>query len=554
MESARRGLIPAVLLLAASVVAGCAGAPSRSVRPAPEPPPAPVSLSAAEPVPPPAVLGARPGPEGRPAAPPSPEPKWRLDRGPADPREVELAAPPEIPGPAAPETFPIPDRPEIGAVFDEFTGIQSRGLGQVFQRGERYLPMIRSILADEGLPEELAYLALVESSFHPHARSPANAVGLWQFIESTGRASGLRIDWWVDERLDPEASTRAAAVHLKELYARFGDWNLALAAYNAGPGGVARAQAAARAECFWEISEAGALRAETRRYVPKFYAAVQLSRDPEAHGLPSAGGAAPLAYETTRVDSPVDLRTAARLAGTTVEELRELNPALKRGCTPPGSRAYPLRVPVGTSRRLREGLAAIPLSERLTFRRYQVRPGDTLWEIARVHGSPPQAVVELNGLSDPRRLQPGQELVLPTAGGRTGPDVPRVAASGAGGPRGVGQTVLGKTHVVRPGETVWGIARLYRVSSEELIRWNGLGRAALVRPGDRLAVAPPPPAGVRTAQVPRVHVVQPGENLWAISRRYGVSLPQLLERNGLTSSAVLRPGDRLVVASAGDPS
>lgn len=457
--------------------------------------------------------------------------------------------------------FPVPDRPEIGAVLEELTGARGRGLVEVFRRGAPYLPMIRRILAEEGLPEELAYVALVESAFHPDARSPANAVGLWQFIEATGRASGLRIDWWVDERLDPEASTRAAAAHLKELYARFGDWNLALAAYNAGPGGVSRAQAAARADCFWELSAAGALRAETRRYVPKFYAAVQMARDPEAHGLPAGTEASPPSYETVWVDAPVDLHTAARLAGAALEELRALNPALKRGCTPPGAQAYPLRVPAGTGGRLAQGLAAIPASERLTFRRYQVRSGDTLWEIARTHGAPVAAVAELNAIADPRRLRPGQEIVIPVPRGGTGSD-PVLKTRKA---RSDETSERVAAHVVRPGETVWAIARLRGVSSEDLMRWNGLDRRALVRPGDRLLLEPPAgdggagpqaprPFASRAAPAQRVHVVRPGESLWGIARQYGMPLDALLERNGLVPSSILRPGDRLLVGSGEGPS
>ncbi|MEW6487412.1 MAG: LysM peptidoglycan-binding domain-containing protein [Thermodesulfobacteriota bacterium] len=457
--------------------------------------------------------------------------------------------------------LPVPDRPEIGAVLDEFAGMRGRGLGEVFRRGARYLPMIRHILAEEGLPEELAYVALVESSFHPDARSPANAVGMWQFIESTGRASGLRIDWWVDERLDPEASTRAAAAHLKELYARFGDWNLALAAYNAGPGGVSRAQAAARAECFWELSAAGALRAETRRYVPKFYAAVQMARDPEAHGLPAGTAAAPPSYETVWVDAPVDLRTAARLAGAALAELRALNPALRRGCTPPGTQAYPLRVPAGTAGRLAQGLAAIPASERLTFRRYQVRPGDTLWEIARSHGAPAAAVAELNAIADPRRLRPGQEVVIPVPRGGAGSE-PALKTRAA---RSDEASEGAATYVVRPGDTVWGIARQQGVSSEDLMRWNGLDRRGRLRPGDRLVLGSGAETGravgstrdaprPRVASGERVHVVRQGESLWGIARQYGVPLAQLLERNGLEPSSILRPGDRVVVDGGLDPS
>lgn len=591
----RRGLCEVLLVALALALAGCAGAPPRSTAPEPDPPervaaeaaaPAPAIRPAPDPVPPlpPAAKAAprlpkadvppraAPVPDSEPAPPVARLPERALEPAPAasPPGAVAEEEAAELCEESAEALealeswgFPVPDRPEIGAVLDEFTGTRGRGLGEVFRRGARYLPMIRHILAEEELPEELAWVALVESSFHPDARSPANAVGLWQFIESTGRASGLRIDWWVDERLDPEASTRAAAAHLKELYARFGDWNLALAAYNAGPGGVSRAQAAARADCFWELSAAGALRAETRRYVPKFYAAVQMARDPEAHGLPARTHAAPPSYETVWVDSPVDLRTAARLAGAPLAELRALNPALKRGCTPPGTQHYPLRVPAGTAGRLAKGLAAIPASERLSFRRYQVRPGDTLWEIARTHGAPAAAVAELNAIADPRRLRPGQELVIPVAQAQSGAGPGRALKTS---PERTDEASEGSAvYVVRPGETVWGIARLHGVSSEDLIRWNGLDRRALVRPGDRLVLGPAAGRGVsgqatqraspsRVAAGGRVHVVRPGDSLWGIARQYGVPLALLLERNGLEPSSILRPGDRLVVGSGADPS
>jgi len=575
-------------ILAGSLLAGCAGAPTRSEAPgapalptlppeAAEPtiPPAASTVQASSVVPPTSAAAPAPAlvPVPVPVPVPAPEPT-RLVAGEAPLAVLRLpaphapvgepgcaAVPPDAPAeagtsapgvadgpsaePAAPR-FPIPDRPEIGAVVDEFCGSLSRAVGDALQRGERYLPMIRSILAEEGLPEELAYLALVESAFHPHARSPAAAVGLWQFIESTGRASGLRIDWWVDERLDPEAATRAAARHLKELYARFADWDLALAAYNAGAGGVGRALTSRGAEGFWELSAAGGLRAETRRYVPKFYAAVRIAQDPEAHGFAPPGSVAPIRYETVWVDSPIDLRTAARVSGANLETLRRLNPALQRGCTPPGTQDYPLRVPAGTASLVAERLAAIPLADRLTFRRYQIRPGDTLWEIARAQGAPAKAVAELNDIADPRRLRPGQELVIPTLQG-----APRVAnLKAASVPTDRDRGIQG-SHVVRSGETVWGIARARGVSAEDLLRWNGLDRRAVVRPGDALALRPGRTPQARGADS-RVHVVREGESLWAISRRYGVSLSQLLERNGLRPSVVLRPGDRLVVGVGED--
>ncbi len=439
--------------------------------------------------------------------------------------------------------FEIPDRPEVLDVVAEWSGGRRRlTLDSALRRGERYLPMIREIFREEGVPEDLAYLALVESHFHQDARSPAAALGLWQFIESTGRACGLRIDWWVDERLDPEASTRAAALHLKELYARFQDWELALAAYNAGPNGLERAIRRGAGSDFWELAEGRVLRAETRRYVPKFYAALHLARSAEVGAGEELDPVEPLRYDTVRIDSPVDLRTAARAAGVPVARLRELNPALRRGCTPPSAEPFALRVPEGTGGAVGEALAKMPPSQRLDFVRYRLKPGDTLWGISRRYGAPVAAIMELNALRDARRLRPGHELVLPVPSGRNG------TAAAARAPSGPARAEPG-VHVVAAGETVWSIARRHGVAVRDVLQWNRLGSSAVVRPGDRLRVKGPraaprePPAGSD------VHVVSRGESLWAIARRYGLSLEELLERSGLSASSVLRPGDRIVVGA-----
>ncbi len=428
----------------------------------------------------------------------------------------------------------------MSELLAELQGGRRLTLSRALGRGQRYLPMIQRILAQEGLPEDLAYLALVESHFQPDARSPAGAVGLWQFIATTARASGLRVDWWVDERLDPELATRAAARHLKELYAQFNSWDLALAAYNAGPGGVSRMLAATGARTFWELVAAGAVRSETARYVPKFYAAVAVAREPDRYGVEVVGRQAPLAYDTVRVDTPVDLVTAARLCGAAPARLVRLNPALVRRCTPPGQGRYPLRVPPGSGNRLVRALDGLSPAERLSFQRYRLRAGDTLWGVGRRFGTRPTAIAQLNGITDPRSLRPGRELVVPVPAGGLKRRSSPVDGGGHGRP----------VHVVRPGDTVSGIARAYGTTVERILAWNGLGRDGLIRPGQVLAVG----AALRVAAggAP-VHVVRPGDTLWALARRYGVSLSDLRRWNGLPPGAVLRPGDRLRVAGD-DPS
>ncbi len=530
------------LLLVLGVCTGCATAPPRPAGPVAAPPSPPAGA------PPPSSagpLGSAPAPpapaEPSPAAsgvPALPAPPPILGRGP-EPVPPDALPTPAAPilegeGAPAPQALPVPEHPAVDTLLAEFSGPRRRGLADALRRGQRYLPMIREIFRQEGLPEDLAFLALVESHFRPDARSRAGAVGLWQFIRSTARMSGLRVDWWVDERLDPEASTRAAALHLRELYERFGDWNLALAAYNAGPGAVSRAISRRGSRSYWDLMTAGELRSETCRYVPKFYAAVAIARDPEAYGLVRPDPEPALRYDTVWVKSPVDLITAARLAGVAPARLRELNPALLRGCTPPGADRYPLRVPPGLGEAVASALEGLPPERRLSFRRYRVRPGDTLWGIGRRFGTRPAAIAELNGIRSPRALRPGAELAVPVPAGRARA---RVAAAGP--------APAGPVHEVRRGESLWSIARQHGVTTRQLAAWNGLDPRGVIRPGQRLRLAPP---GVPAPEARgEVYVVRRGDTLWGIARRYGVGLHDLLRWNRLPEDHVLRPGEQIRV-------
>lgn len=498
-----------------------------------------------------------PGDAGSPAEP-----------GDGAPRAVAVSPPgPEVPaaGPAALPQEPqapttgaagepgrpalaVPDRPSVQRIVEEMSGVGQRSTAEALARSGRYLPMIREVFAVRGLPAGLAYLALVESHFDPSACSPAGAMGLWQFIESTARSCGLRVDWWVDERLDPEASTRAAAAHLTDLYRHFGDWDLALAAYNAGPGAVARALSSAGADSYWELRQGGGLREETRRYVPKFYAMLAIARAPERYGLARPGQGEPLARDTLWVDSPVDLRTVARITGLPLRELRGLNPALLRGCTPPGVSRYPLYVRPGWGERTVEALRAVPTSARTDFRRHTIRSGETLWAIARRYGTSVEAIADLNGVTEARNLRPGRELAVPVrlvAGpGRIARSRSGREASSAGG---------AARYEVLPGDTVWGIARRHDCSVAALLAANHLSRGSLLRPGDRLRL--PGPGSRPEFSGEKVHVVTRGETLWEIARRYGTSVEAMRRRNGLDPAGTIRPGDRLVLPEArGGPS
>lgn len=281
-------------------------------------------------------------------------------------------------------------------------------------RSATYFPMIEHILAEEDAPDELKYLALIESGLNPQARSWARAVGMWQFMAATGRQYGLDVNTWVDERRDPEKATRAAARHMNDLYERFGDWHLALAAYNCGSGNVRKAQRRARArgegQDFWSIYPY--LPRETRGYVPMYIAAALVTSNPEAFSLRPPTPGPRYEYDYVPVQGMLELRDIARLADTDVETIRALNPELRRSVLPPSRDAYYVRLPLGSYAQFAEGYAQLPKSERRTAVEYVVRRGDALGKIAGRYGV---SVRELRRANDLRGslIRIGQRLIIP---------------------------------------------------------------------------------------------------------------------------------------------
>ena len=275
-------------------------------------------------------------------------------------------------------------------------------------RGARYLPAIREAFVAEGLPPELAYVALVESEFRSHAVSSAKAKGFWQFMPATGRRFGLAQDSWVDERSDTEKATRAAAQYLRHLHDVFEDWNLALAAYNAGEGTVRRAIRQHGTNDFWELSRARALPRETRDYVPRIQAAILVAKSPGWYGF-EIDPAAPVAVDTVEVDGPFALRDVARCTGLDLETLQDLNPALQRAATP--RRAFDLKVPEGSADEVAECLGSVP-----QVKTHVVRGrGVTLATVARKYGTRVSDLAQVNGLASRRKLPlaRGTELIIP---------------------------------------------------------------------------------------------------------------------------------------------
>jgi membrane-bound lytic murein transglycosylase D len=281
------------------------------------------------------------------------------------------------------------------------------------QRSGKYIDIIKEILKEEGLPEELVYLPLIESGFDTSAKSRRKAVGPWQFISATARKYGLKINYWVDERRDPEKSTKAAAKYLKELYNRFGSWPLALAAYNAGEGKIYRAVRRVRTDDYWKIVKAGYLKRETRNYVARFIAAGLIASDPEKYGLDDVDIHPPLRYEKVVITKPASISFIARCSNVSKSVIRELNPELKRWCTPPDVKTYEIKIPEGVKEEFLECFNSASASERMPRVPYVIKKGDTIYEIAKRHRVSVKSVLLLNKGVNPRRLRPGRIIYLP---------------------------------------------------------------------------------------------------------------------------------------------
>jgi membrane-bound lytic murein transglycosylase D len=283
-------------------------------------------------------------------------------------------------------------------------------------RSGRYIELMQGILKEKDIPEEIVFLPLIESGFNPYAYSPARAAGYWQFIASTAKRYGLEINWWRDERRDPVKSTVAAANYLNDLYDMFGSWNLAMAAYNAGEGKILKALNRSKADDYWSLLNTRYIRNETKDYVPKFIAASLIANSPQNFGFEDLEYHSPLNYEELTIETPVDLEVIAECTDTSLEEIKELNPELRRWCTPPDVREYTLRVPAGKKDLFLENLSQIAEEKRFSMDIYKAKKGDTFRKISKRTGVPVQIILELNSLEKIIPLKAGTKINLPPKG------------------------------------------------------------------------------------------------------------------------------------------
>jgi membrane-bound lytic murein transglycosylase D len=393
-------------------------------------------------------------------------------------------------------------------------------------------------------------MAHVESAYKTTAYSRARARGVWQFIAATGRRYGLRIDYWADDRLDPEKSARAAAAYLKDLYAEFGDWYLALAGYNAGEGKIRRAIKRTGKKDFWAIANTRYIRRETKNYVPAIIAATMISKEPEKYGFDFEPDA-PVAYETVQVEGAADLRVLAKCAGTDFETMRDLNPALRRYQTPPYATTA-VHVPPGTASRTLAALAEVPEDQRVLYARHKVRRGDTLSGLSRKYGVTVSAIQQANKMGRRTMIREGHTIVIPT-----------VAASNypaGGGYDADASAVDGEVIVyrVRRGDTLYGIARRYRTTSAAIAAVSGIRVDKLLQIGERLKVVPGVRSSVEARRIVQgggsssggtvTHIVRRGDSLWRIASRYKTTVDQLCSLNSISRHSILHPGTKLTVA------
>jgi len=392
---------------------------------------------------------------------------------------------------------PIPQNGRVLAYVELFQGRLRDYIQESLTRGTKYLPMIQDVFRSEGLPLDLAYIPVIESGFKTNALSKASAKGPWQFMRATATEQGLKTDWYIDERSDPQKATIAAAKYLKQLHEIFnGDWHLVLAAYNGGLGRLQRAMKRSGEEDFWELSESTRyLPRETREYVPLILAAIIVAKNPAQYGFDISAEEAP-AIEKVVVPRAIDLRRVAEWTGKSIDEIQALNPELRRWTTPVKSE-YELKVPAGTASLFTSRLASASPNELVALTWYSVKKGDTIATVSRKLRVSRADLAEANHLPIKSRLTAGQSLVVPRAPAtllatNSRPAAPTEVASRAiSGPAPIPAVAEAParavTYRVKSGDTLFAIARLFDTTVDKIKSWNRL-QSNRITPGTRLKI------------------------------------------------------------------
>lgn len=454
----------------------------------------------------------------------------------------------------APHDLPLVVNDMVLRFMDFFQGRGRKAMVAGMQRAGRYRAMISRILAEEAVPQDLLYLCQAESGFRPLALSVAKCKGLWQFASSRGKEYGLRQNWWIDERSDPEKSTRAAARHLKDLYRQFGDWLLAMAAYNTGPGNVERAVARTGYADYWEIVKRGNLHPQTVDYIPIILAMGLISKEPQKYGF-EVQTEPNLEVEAIPLDSAIDLRLVAESLNLPLGQVQELNPHVRRLTTPRNDPDFRLYIPRGMKVHFLDQIAAIPVEKRASWRLHQVREGERLVSIAKKYRTTASMIAEANGLEKGQNPKVGEKLIIPMSVRRVSEE-PTENAQG--------------NHLrykVRKGDTLAGIAQKHRMTVAQLRQRNQLETGDSLRAGQTLLLSAKSESSLvakktasttskkrtqsasseNNAQARIVHKVKKGETLSSIAANYNTSVASLREWNNFSKRHYLQIGDPVTI-------
>jgi len=416
-------------------------------------------------------------------------------------------------------------------------------------RSERYIPFMKSLLRENGLPEDLVYMALIESGFNPYAYSRSKASGPWQFIYLAGKKYGLRSNWWIDERRDPEKSTIAAAKYLKDLHDMFECWYLAAAGYNAGEKKIAAAMKRYGTEDFWELTKYRYLKRETKDYVPQMIAAALIAKEPEKYGFIGIEYQESLRYEKVKVPEVTDLRLIAKACEVDLDDIKGLNPELSRWCTPPNFPDYEIKIPSGKKELFLRNFEALSPGERFQFRTHSVKRGETPARIAKLYGVDLEPILELNRLSKKSRLSKGMDLLIPLPKDQDQKLMAMVKKESNGGNRHSKPKEM--TYTIKKGDSLWSIANEMGVNVGALSSWNNLYPEKKLMPGDKLEIrltkahrALDDPHGKQPGKE-ILYVVKEGDTLWTIAKKFNLTVSEIKTWNHLNGTNRIHAEDRL---------
>jgi len=483
-------------------------------------------------------------------------------------------------------TYDIPivmnDRVKRSIVY--YQTVAREAFNKFLRRSKRYERMMKDIISEYDLPHDLVFLSMVESGYNPRAYSWARASGLWQFIASTGRMYDLDRGWWYDERRDPVKSTHAACRFLKELYDQFGSWELAMAAYNGGPGRVRRTIKKQNTRDFWKLK----LRRQTMDYVPLIMAATIIAKDPEMYGFTDIEFEPEIVWDEVKIDKCLELSIIAKEVGCSVKALQDINPELLRKYTPPNTKNYVLKIPVGTTPKFLAAYDKMPSPKETSWVQHKIRSGETVSTIASRYGVSQYAIMEANNLSRRSTIYAGKKIIVPVpldqGGGSRARgsknNIARAFGTSVDALRGINYIERGSriyvgqklkipsnaknlksrsksaayaatdhgtesngTYKVRSGDTLWDIARKFGTTTSRLRSVNNLGRSSRIYPGQILKFSGSGSSG--TGYV--IHKVRRGESLSLIARKYRTSTGRIMRANNISNPDRLKIGDRLKI-------